>query len=88
MCLDDVALGRMEGQTQLQSELLDACNLSPRFCIEQGSKADGTPKLRAIDDLSFSNVNASTGGTEKLRCDTLDLLFEVLKGQSTSVEAK
>ena len=83
MCLADVACGRMRGPWMLDSLLYpNSSHLSPRFCVEQGVKESGELKLRAIDDLSFSSLNAATQATEKLRCDTLDGLFEVLRRQT------
>ena len=83
MCLADVACGRMRGPWMLDSLLYpNSSHLSPRFCVEQGVKESGELKLRAIDDLSFSSLNAATQATEKLRCDTLDTLFEILRRQT------
>ena len=83
MCLADVACGRMRGPWMLDSFWYpNSSHLSPRFCVEQGVKESGELKLRAIDDLSFSSLNAATQATEKLRCDTLDGLFEVLRRQT------
>lgn len=82
MCLADAACGRMRGPWLLDNQALNNSHLSPRFCVEQGVKDSGEPKLRAIDDLSFSSLNAATQATEKLRCDTLDALFEVLRLQT------
>ena len=44
-----------------------------------GVKADGSLKVRPIDDLSASKVNAHTAMTEKTSHDTLDKLAEALK---------
>ena len=55
-------------------------HVSPRFGIEQ-EKVDGSVKLRAIDDFTFSWLNGHTAASEKLRCDGLDLLFEVMRLQ-------
>ena len=46
-----------------------------------GWKADGSTKLRAIDDFSCSQANMCTTASEKLRCDTLDTLLQVLRKQ-------
>ena len=45
------------------------------FCLA-GLTADGKKKIRPIDDLSRSGVNANTAASEKLRNDSLDLLVE------------
>ena len=47
-----------------------------------GVKADGSIKVRAVDDFTESMCNPCTKPTEKLRCDTLDLFFDVLRGLS------
>ena len=44
-----------------------------------GFKPDGSIKVRPIDDLSASKVNATTGVTEKLKYDSLDMFFELLR---------
>ncbi len=51
-----------------------------------GRRADGSEKVRPIDDMSVSDVNAATGVTEKLSYDTLDLLFETLREVATACE--
>ena len=43
-----------------------------------GFKADGSLKVRPIDDESAAGVNRATAATERLRYDTLDKLFECL----------
>ena len=47
-------------------------------CTVAGTKDDGSIKVRSIDDLTACLVNLCTTVQEKLRCDTLDMLFEVL----------
>ncbi len=68
-----------------------ARSLLPRVaCSSQawlaGVKDDGTPKIRGITDLSFSEVNISTAATEKLKYDNLDKLFAILKMQTLELE--
>ena len=43
------------------------------------SLADGTTKLRPIDDFSRSGCNRATTVTEKLKYDSLDILIEALE---------
>ena len=86
MASEDADLCRMTKPRPLKSADLCDFTLSPRFCIEQGVKRDGSPKLRAIDDLSRSGVNACTYPAEKLKCDTLDILFKTLKETSKYVQ--
>lgn len=86
MAASDAALGRMSRPRHLRESDLREYTLSPRFCLEQGLKADGSPKLRAIDDMSRSGVNACTFAAEKLKCDTLDCFFETLRVMSASLQ--
>ena len=85
MTKDDIELGRMTALRMHEVDL-DNITLSPRFCIEQGTraitaravafafcfcwpaqKADGSAKLRPIDDFSRSGCNATVDAGEKLR---------------------
>lgn len=59
------------------SELL--ARLLPRFCVSQGTRANGEPKLRAVDDFSRSSINAATTACEKLHCDSLVDLFAIMR---------
>ena len=52
------------------------CIWSLRPLCLTGLTADGEKKIRPIDDLSRSGVNANTAASEKLRNDSLDLLVE------------
>lgn len=58
-----------------ESEVL----LSPRFGVEQGRQACGNIKIRPVDDLSTSGVNASCQPVERNRHDSMDSLFELTK---------
>ena len=53
-----------------------------------GVKADGLPKVRAVDDMTASMINESTQQGEKLKCETLDLLFEVSKRLAAKVKVR
>ena len=53
-----------------------------------GLKADGRAKVRAVDDMTASGVNESTQQGEKLKCETLDLFFEVSRTLADKVEAR
>jgi hypothetical protein len=44
-----------------------------------GLDRHGEPKYRAIDDFSRSLINAATGASEKLHCDTLDVFHRTLR---------
>ena len=51
-----------------------------------GFKADGSLKVRPIDDLSASKVNSTAVVTEKLKYDSLDTFFELLRFFESRVE--
>ena len=76
---DDFALGRMGKLYRVQDCDLSTMTLSPRFCVEQGVKADGAPKLRPIDDFSRSGCNAVTFPAEKLVYESLDSFTAALR---------
>ena len=50
----DAKLGRMSEPVQVQDVDLDEIRLCPRFAIVQGEHADGRPKVRPIDNFSWS----------------------------------
>ena len=50
----DAALGRMSWPLPASTLDLEGVRLNPRFAVVQGEKEDGTPKVRAIDHLSWS----------------------------------
>ena len=79
-CLEDAALGRMaEPQVLVGSGMLaDSMHVSPRFGVAQ-EKSDGSLKIRAVDDFTFSFLNAGTAASEKLKCDGLDTLYHVMQ---------
>jgi len=58
---------------------LEVMTMSPRFCLEQGTKADGTPKFRPIDDFTRSGCNAATIPGEKLVYESLDHFLAALR---------
>ena len=43
-----------------------------RFGKDEGLKADGTPKIRCIDDYTASRVNAATAAQDRIVLQTLD----------------
>ena len=58
-CLDDQAKGRMD-RPRLSHEVdLEVVALSPRFAVVQGTKADGSTKVRPIDGFTKSGCNAT-----------------------------
>jgi len=61
---------------------------SGAYVWRAGLRPDGTEKIRAIDDMSASSINAATAAAERLRCDSLDLLFEALRVASGSIEVR
>jgi len=48
------------------------------LCVP-GVRADGSPKLRAIDDFTRSRVNERTYPTEKLRYESIESLLALLR---------
>ncbi len=51
-----------------------------------GTREDGSTKVRPIDHMTESLVNASTAQLEKLSTDTLDLLFEITRALRAGCE--
>ena len=79
MCVDDAKLGRMSFPTIANDLELREKVFSPRFCVEQGTRADGTVKLRAVDDFTRSGCNPCTTPSEKLHYDSLDVFIASLR---------
>ena len=79
MASDDAHLNRMTDPKPVTQEDIEDYSFSPRFCIEQGVRSNGLPKLRAIDDFTRSGINELTLPSEKLKCDGLDTLFQTAK---------
>ena len=79
-CMEDTTLGRMTAPRVLEGAgmLADSVHVSPRFGVAQ-EKSDGSLKVRAIDDFTFSALNAGTAASEKLKCDGLDILSQVMQ---------
>jgi len=50
----DASLGRMSEPVPVDQCCLDEVLLAPRFAVEQGVQADGSVKIRAIDNFSWS----------------------------------
>jgi len=85
---EDAAKGRMSEPRPAADVDLGALRLHPRFGVEQGVKADGTLKLRAVDNLSWSgkqgkkrrrlegSVNGHCRIPEVLHHDHIDVLME------------
>ena len=70
----DAELGRMTEPVDLAQIDTAGAVLVPRFSVEQGIRADGTPKMRSIDDCSIAGLNGATAPGEKHRHDTVDAL--------------
>jgi hypothetical protein len=75
--VNDAMNGRMTWPQDAAGVCLDTVTLSPRFGVEQGLKADGSSKIRPIDDLTRSGCNAATSPSEKLQYESLDTLLAV-----------
>ncbi len=74
--------GVAQGEHLAYSLLLCSCS----HVEMPGLTADGREKIRPIDDMSASEINAATGVKEKLSYDTLDLLFEALQTLANACE--
>ena len=56
--------------------------------VLSGVDSEGQPKFRAVDDFTRSEVNANTAPTEKLGCDTLDMLWELMRSMKESFDSE
>ena len=56
--------------------------------MEQGLLADGSAKVRPIDDLTASGVNAHTHPTQKVTNDTLDKLLEAMRRMKGALQVR
>jgi hypothetical protein len=70
---------KQEAKEGLMTDLMSADSmdhdsqlLASRFGMEQGTRDDGTPKIRACDNETQSGCNPATEPSEKLRCDGID----------------
>ena len=72
--LADAGLGRMSEPVAVDQLDLHRVLLSRRFSREQGVKANGETKLRAVDDMTGSGVNGCAQPEGKTRTDTIDVL--------------
>ena len=70
--VEDAALGRMTEPCRAAEVDIDECVIALRLSREQGLKADGAIKLRAVDDETTAGVNPCCQPTEKLHCDAMD----------------
>ena len=72
----DAALGRMTNPKICDGDD-EGCLFSKRFCLEQGTRPDGTAKLRPCDDATASWVNGYAQLLEKLRLENLSDLHQL-----------
>lgn len=56
LTLKDAALGRMTTPVPACEVDLSKVRLVPRFAIHQGTRKDGTPKIRPVDHMSWSHA--------------------------------
>lgn len=80
----EAELGRMSHPAPLSAVELDGAVLSPRFGVRQ-SREDGSEKLRLVDDMSRSRINAASQPTERLGHEAIDALFGTCKAFVTRV---
>ena len=88
LAMADALLGRMTAPVPADAEDDEGRVLTPRFAVVQGCKADGTPRVRSIDDCTASRINRATQPQEKMRHNTVDALFEVAKCISQVLAAR
>ena len=74
----DSEQGRMMGLCDVESQDLGKILLAKRFSVEQ-IREDGTRKVRAIDDETSSGANLCTEGGDKISCQSLDALVQMIK---------
>ena len=72
----DADLGRMTNPKVCSGDD-EGCLFSKRFCLEQGTRPDGTAKLRPCDDATASWVNWYAQLLEKLRLENLSDLHQL-----------
>ena len=75
----DADLGRMTALEAPDRCATSRCRFAKRIAVQQGMRADGTVKVRAVDDLTRSGTNACTEVTEKLSCDGVDTFVGLLR---------
>ena len=75
----DVGLGRMTALVEPDQRAVRSCRFAKRIAVQQGLRADGSVKVRAVDDLTRSGTNACTEVTEKLSCDGVDAFVGILR---------
>ena len=68
----DEEKGRMTYPQDVKDINLKGIVLSKRFGLEQGTKSDGSVKIRAVDDCTGSNLNSTVTKTERMICDGVD----------------
>ena len=69
---NDAKLGRMTSPVLANKVDLSKVLLASRFSCEQGAKADGSGKLRAVDDETDCGLNGATNPSEKLTTEHID----------------
>ena len=69
------AIGRMSNLAPIHRVDLDSSIVARRFSIEQGRNADGSVKIRSVDDETACGTNTCVKPAEKLTCDGLDVIF-------------
>ena len=69
----EAAIGRMTSPINIDHLDLDRSVVARRFSVEQGVKADGSKKIRSVDDETACGTNACVSPCEKLSCDGVDV---------------
>ena len=78
-CIADVALGRMQAPRPADKVNLSEIRVARRFGVDQGLRANGQRKIRAVDDETKAGVNPCTTVREKLSTEGVDLFFLLMQ---------
>ena len=76
---EDAALGRMSAPQPLSQIDTSLIAIARRFGVEQGTKPDGTTKVRPVDDETAAGVNPACAAAERLRVHGIDCLMALVK---------
>ena len=77
--VQEATLGRMTMPRPIEEFHLGSLRFSQRFSVEQGSRPDGSIKVRCVDGCTESGINPCTEPAEHLKLDSLDFLLEAMR---------
>ena len=76
---EDARAGRMSPPGSPDEIDLSNISIASRFGVEQGTREDGSIKVRAIDDESAAGLNPACVPTERLRVHGIDKLIAIIQ---------